>query len=181
MKLSPLTTPFPTRPMRELLKISSRRNVARGNYGMIAQLRGWLPDPIGGVYWVYLDNQYTGIYVPIHAGVERINPLYSTYDPDRFSEDSARWVYDFAENLLYLKWQEAIRDLRAVRDPLEREFMEKLADVDKTALEMMKKNPGQARAFLTESAWTNMDRAVKAYRDLRVTLISKYTNNKQGS
>ena len=113
--------------------------------------------------------------------MERINPLYSTYDPDRFSEDSARWVYDFAENLLYLKWQEAIRDLRAVRDPLEREFMEKLADVDKTALEMMKKNSGQARAFLTESAWTNMDRAVKAYRDLRVTLISKYTNNKQGS
>ena len=90
-------------------------------------------------------------------------------------------MYDFAENLLYLKWQEAIRDLRAVRDPLEREFLEKLPEVDKKALELMKKNPGQARTFLTESAWTNMDRAVKAYRELRSTLISKYTNNKQGS
>jgi len=181
MKLSPLATPFPTRPMRELLKISWRRNVSRGNYGMIAQLRGWLPDPIGGVYWVYLDNQYTGIYVPIYAGVERINPLYSTYDPDRFSEESARWVYDFAENLLYLKWQEAIVDLRAVRDPLEREFLDKLTEVDRQALDLMKKDEGKVRAFLTDTAWKYMNRAVKAYRDLRYTLISKYSNNKQGS
>ena len=57
MTKSPLATPFPTRPMRELLDITYRRMVSRGGYGMVAQLRSWLPDPVGGVYWFYVDNQ----------------------------------------------------------------------------------------------------------------------------
>jgi dipeptidase len=117
---SPLTTPFPTRSMRELLDITWHRYVSQGGYGMVAQLRGWLPDPIGGVYWFYLDNQYVSTYVPIYVGVQEISPLYKTYDPDKFSNDSARWAIDFVDNLLYLKWQEAIKDLRAARDPLSR-------------------------------------------------------------
>ena len=58
MKKSPMTTPFPTQDMRELLDITWRRMVSRGGYGMVAQLRSWLPDPIGGVYWLYVDNQH---------------------------------------------------------------------------------------------------------------------------
>lgn len=178
---SPLTTPFPTKDMRELLKISWRRNVSRGNYGMIAQLRGWLPDAIGGVYWVYLDNQYSGIYVPIRCGVQAISPLYSTYNPDRFSEDSARWVYDFVDNLLYLKWQEAIRDVRAVRDPLEDEFLKDVERIDRQAQELYRRKPAQAAKYLTDYTRACMERAVEAYRALRTTLIGKYTNNRQGS
>jgi len=79
-KKSPLTTPFPTKDMRELLDITSRRNVAHAHcyYGMITQLRDWLPDPIGGVYWFYLDNQHISTYVPIYAGTQEISPLYKT-------------------------------------------------------------------------------------------------------
>jgi len=50
MEKSPLATPFPTKEMRKLLDITYRRMVSRGGYGMVSQLRSWLPDPIGGVY-----------------------------------------------------------------------------------------------------------------------------------
>jgi dipeptidase len=179
-RLSPLTTPFPTRDQRELLKLTYRRTIPRGNYGMIAQLRGWLPDPVGGIYWVYLDNAYVSPYVPIYAGVREISPLYSTYDPDAFSEDSARWVYDFVENLLYLKWQEAIQDVRAVRDPYEAAYFEHQPAVEAEALSLQSRDPARAAAYLTDLVRRHMEALVKMYRDLRYRLITKYTNNKQG-
>jgi dipeptidase len=179
-KKSPLTTPFPTRDMRELLDITWRRMVSRGGYGMVAQLRGWLPPAIGGIYWFYVDNQYTSTYVPIYAGTQEISPFYQTYDPEKFSEDSARWAVDFVDNLLYLRWQEAIQDLRQVRDPLEAYFFESLEEIDGKALEMYKKNPDEAKEFLTEYTLTNMEKTVQMYRELREQLISKYTNNKLG-
>ena len=177
MVKSPLTTPFPTRDMRELLDIAWHRNVSKGGYGMVAQLRSWLPDPIGGVYWFYLDNQYVSTYIPIYAGVEEISAYYKTYDPDNFSENSARWAIDFVDNLLYLKWQEAIKDLKAVRDPLEASFFEKLSEIDAEALKLYKKNPEKAKKYLTKITLRRMEQVVKMYVDLRGLLITKYTNN----
>ena len=180
MKKSPLTTPFPTRDMRELLDLTYRRMVSRGGYGMVAQLRHWLPAPIGGVYWFYLDNQHVSTYVPIYAGVQEISPLYKTYDPDKFEENSARWTIDFVDNLLYLKWREAIKDLRDVRDPLEAGFFAEQDSIDSRALELFKKNPAKAKKFLTEYSKSKMKATVKMYQELRELLITKYTNNKQG-
>jgi dipeptidase len=180
MKKSPLSTPFPTRDMRELLDITWRRMVSRGGYGMVAQLRGWLPPEIGGIYWFYLDNQHVSTYVPIYTGVQEISPLYKTYDPDRFSEDSARWAIDFVDNLLYLRWRHAIKDLRAVRDPLEEEFFAKIDSVDRAALKLFKKNPELAKKHLTDYTRFSMERTVKMYKELRNLLITKYTNNKLG-
>ena len=88
-----------------LLSITNRRPVARhrGHYGMVCQLRGWLPDAIGGLYWVYLDNPYFSPYVPIYAGCTTTAPAYQVYDPERYSETSARWAIDFVDNLANLQ------------------------------------------------------------------------------
>jgi len=180
MKKSPLATPFPTRNMRELLDIVYRRMVSRGGYGMVAQLRGWLPASIGGVYWFYLDNQHVSTYVPIYAGVQEIHPLYKTWNPDAFDENSARWNIDFIDNLLYLNWQEGIKDVHTVRDPFEARLFDEQAEIDQKALELFQKNPKNAKKFLTEYSQSRMVEAVNLYRDLRKTLITKYTNNKGG-
>jgi len=178
MMKSPLTTPFPTPDMRNLLDITFRRNVSKGGYGMIAQLRGWLPDPIGGVYWFYVDNQYVSTYVPIYAGVRKIHPSYREYDPEKYSGSSVRWAVDFVDNLLYLKWQEAIIDVREVRDPLEAGFFAERETVDSEALELYGKDPVKAREFLTEYTCERMASVIQMYSELRDLLITKYSNNR---
>ena len=147
---------------------------------MVAQLRGWLPPEIGGIYWFYLDNQHVSTYVPIYAGAQEISPLYKTYDPDLFSEDSARWAIDFVDNLLYLRWQYAIKDLRAMRDPLEAEFFAATEEIDADALRLIKSDPESAKNYLTEFTRSCMERTVKMYKELQKLLITKYTNNKLG-
>jgi len=166
--------------MRELLDITWRRNVSRGGYGMVAQIRGWLPAPIGGIYWFYLDNQHVSTYVPIYAGVQEVSPYYKTYDPDKFNKKSARWAIDFVDNLLYLKWQEAIKDLRALRDPVEEKFFKEQPSIDQKALELYKKDPKLAKKFLTDITIKRMEKIVDMYSKLKELLITKYTNNKQG-
>lgn len=180
MYKSPLATPFPTREMRKLLDINWRRNVARGGYGMVAQLRSWLPDHIGGIYWVYQDNEHPGIYCPIYAGVRVLNPVIYTYDPNEFSDKSLKWAIDFVDNLLYLKWQEAIKDLEKKRNPLEQSYFDQIPEIDKKALDLYKKNPKKSRDILTDWTWEKMDEAMTMYKELRYEILVKYTNNKQG-
>ena len=179
-KLSPLATPFPTRDMRELLDITYRRMVSRGGYGMVAQLRSWLPDEIGGVYWFYVDNQHVSTYVPVYAGVQAISPLFMEYDPNNYSDMSARWAVDFVDNLLYLKWQEAIIDLRAIRDPMEKGFFDNQETFEEEALKLYKEDPVLAKEFLTDYTQRCMEDMVTMYHKLRDQLIMKYTNNRQG-
>jgi dipeptidase len=180
LKKSPLANPFPRKEMQKLLDITHRRNVARGGYGMICQLRSWLPDPVGGIYWVYQDNQKIGPYAPVYAGVTEINKSYKTYDPNHFNNKSARWNYDFVDNLMYLKWQEAWKDVKPVRDSLEQATFEEMKKIDKRAAEAYKDNPEKARKIITNYSSQKMDELVNTYRDLRYELIMKYTNNKQG-
>jgi dipeptidase len=151
-----------------------------GGYGMICQLRSWLPDPVGGIYWVYQDNQKIGPYAPVYAGVTEINKSYKTYDPNHFNNKSARWNYDFVDNLMYLKWQEAWKDVKPVRDSLEQATFEEMKKIDKRAAEAYKDNPEKARKIITNYSSQKMDELVNTYRDLRYELIMKYTNNKQG-
>ena len=148
---SPLATPFPGSDMKTLLKMTNRRPVARhrGHYGMICQLRDWLPQEIGGIYWVYLDNPYISPYVPFYAGILSVPDAYNIYDPEKFQQESARWAIDFVDNLARLKFQHAIGDIRAARDVFERGIFSRQESIEKNALERFRKRPAAARKYLT--------------------------------
>ena len=178
---SPLATPFPGRDMRELLKLTYRRPVARhrGHSGMIAQLRGWLPDPVGGVYWIFLDNPYVGPYVPMYAGNLSTHESYQIFDPNQYDERSARWAYDFVDNLLNLKFQEAIVDVHEKREPFENAIFERQAEIEKEALQRYEDNPKAAREYLTAYSNGLMEEATAIYVQLRNELIVNYTNNQE--
>lgn len=180
MKKSPLATPFPTRDMRELLDINNRRNVARpmGYYGMIAQLRGWLPNPIGGIYWVFLDNAYTSPYVPVYAGTREIADCYKNYDPTTYSNLSACWAIDFVDNLLYLKWQEAIKDVWEVRQPFEDKLFSERDSIDAEALALYRERPARALQYLTGYTGSRMEEVLEMYNSLHDQLIVTYSNSR---
>jgi len=71
-------------------------------------------------------------------------------------------------------------DLHAVRDPLEQSFFDEQKDVDKTFEELYKKSPKKAKQYITDLTIKRQNETLKMFQDLRITLITKYTNNKQG-
>jgi dipeptidase len=176
---STLATPFPGSDMRKLIKQTYRRPVARhrGHYGMVCQLRGWLPNEIGGVYWVYLDNPYFSPYVPIYAGNLSVAETYSIYDPDKYDEKSARWAIDFVDNLANLKFQLISKDVQEARNPFENEIFAKQGLVEDEALKRYRNNPADAQAYLTDYSNSLMNKVTEMYLGLRNSIITKYTNN----
>ena len=178
---SPLATPFPGSRLRELLQLTHRRPVARhrGHSGMIAQLRGWLPDAVGGVYWIFIDNPYIGPYVPMYAGNLSTHESYRIYDPERYDERSARWAFDFVDNLARLEFQSAIGDIRAVREPFEEGIFADQARIEREALALHEQDQQAAREYLTAYSNGLMQRATELYVDLRNRLIVKYSNNRE--
>ncbi len=178
---SPLATPFPGSEMRKLIGQTWRRPVARhrGHYGMVVQLRHWLPDAIGGVYWVYLDNPYFSPYVPIYAGNLSVAETYNIYDPEEYDERSARWAIDFVDNLANLQFQDVAADVRAVRDPFEEEMFISQERIEQEALALYKRDKNAARKFLTSYSDEKMNRVTAMFLELRNHIITKYTNNRE--
>ena len=113
LEKSPMATPVISAEMEKVLRIRHHRTIATQGYGMVAQLRSWLPDAVGGICWFCVDNPFVSPYVPVCAGVTDVSPLYKTYDCRGFSEGSARWAVDFVEKLMLLRWQPAATDSTA--------------------------------------------------------------------
>ena len=178
---SPLATPFPSRELRKLLKITYRRPVARhrGHYGMVLQLRDWLPDDIGGVYWVYLDNPYFSPYVPIYAGNLSVDDSYNIYDPDVYNEKSARWAIDFVDNMANLRFQDIAKDVQEVRTPFEDEIFNSQKTIEEEALKLYNKKPELAQKYLTNYSNGLMNDVTNMFLNLRNEIIVKYTNNNE--
>jgi len=174
---SPMASPFISPDMERVLHIRHHRTIATQGYGMVAQLRSWLPDAVGGIYWFYVDNPFVSPYVPVYAGVTDVSPLYKTYDFREFSEDSARWAVDFVEKLMLLHWQPAVKDLRAARDPVEKGFFAEQAAVDAKVQELAKADAAGAARYLTELTVSRMEKLVNLYRDLRKKLLTKYSGD----
>jgi dipeptidase len=175
---SPLASPFVGGEWERLLRIRHHRTIAGPGYGMVAQLRSWLPDAVGGVYWFYVDNPFVSAYVPVYAGVTDVSPLYKTYDFASFSEDSARWAVAFVAKLMLLRWQPAARDLRQARDPLENGFFADEPGVEAKVAKILKAGgaaaASEAAKYLTDLTVSRMEKVVRMFRDLRQLLLTKY-------
>ena len=180
-RMSPLATPFPGSDLRALLKLSNRRPVARhrGHYGMVCQLRSWLPDAVGGVYWVYQDNPYISPYVPVYAGCTDTAPSYQTYDPEHYSDRSARWAIDFVDNLCNLRFQDAAREVLAMRQPFEDKIFADQERIEKEALRLHAADPRRAKAYLTRYCRGLMEQVPPLYIGIRNRLITLFTNNRE--
>jgi len=63
---------------------------------------------------------------------------------------------------------------------VEKSYFERQAAVEAEALELLKKDQAAAKKYLTDLTRERMEGLVKLYQDLRLRLITKYTNNKLG-
>jgi len=175
-KGSRLATPYPSTELCRALKVRYRRPIAVRDcsHGFVARSRPRLPDSIGAAGWFFLDNPHTSCFVPIYAGVTSFPKSWRTYDRRQSSRDSARWAFAQIDNMVARRYQDNIRELRRVRDPLENEFFANSRTIEAAALEAHKRSPAEAARILTEFANASMALAEKTYWDLIDKLIAKY-------
>ena len=154
--ISPFANPFMPYDMYDLFKINGgwnelgERTIARWYtmYGTILQSRDWLPDEIGGVVWLAMDNIATSIYVPVYCGVTDLPEPYKT--PGRingYTMKSAWWAFNRLGTLTAQRWGDMRHDVDKVWIPLQKELFDYQSDIEKQAL-TIKQGPKRIE-FLT--------------------------------
>jgi len=175
---SPIATPFMTRDMMRLLGVQRERTIAcgRATYVQVTQSRDWLPDPIGGVVWLGYDNPMTTPHTPFYCGIERMPASYEIDGRAEFRRDCAWWAFRRVSKLALFRWQEMIGTIEAVWSPIEEKVFADQKKVEAEAMALYKKNPTEAKAFLTRYSLDLANQAIDAYWQLGDDLWSKYNN-----
>jgi dipeptidase len=142
----------------------------------VANSRSFLPDAVGGVLWYGLDDTYTSCYFPLYAGITAVPPSYGVGSLQKFSWDSAWWVFNLVANYAQLKFSYMVKDIQAVQQELEGNFFALQPAIEKTALEMMKADPDRARRFLTDYCVSAGEGVTRRWKELAEALFTKYND-----
>jgi len=148
--------------------------VNRAEYATVTQCRGWLPDAIGGIVWLAFGAQDTSCFMPLYAGMTQIPRSFEIGDHWVFDRKSARWAFDYVDFHTQVVYSQAIQDVRKAQEKWESGAMAKTPTIDKIALELHKKDPAQAREFLTDYCMNNAHSVIHAWWELGDNLLVKY-------
>ncbi|MCD6180082.1 MAG: C69 family dipeptidase [Bacteroidales bacterium] len=182
MIISPLANPHMPYDALKLHRINGgwgalgERTIARWYtmYGTIIQCRDWLPDMIGGVEWLAMDNISTSIYIPVYAGTTDLPESYKTPGRNGFTYKSAWWAFNRTGTLAAQRWGDMHKDVDAVFGPMQKEVFENTSEFEKEVLELYRKSPKKAQEKLTGYTihWGN--KVVDAAWQLGNDLWTKY-------
>ena len=148
---------------------------------MVAQMRHWLPDFVGGVLWFGCDDANMIAFTPVYCCTNIVPECYSEKVADalNFSFKSAFWVCNWVSNTVYYRYNQLFEELKTVRDRLETDYNNLQ---DKTEREAMiiagpeGKKEKEARKYLT--AYTNRTAMGMLYQwmELGKYLMVKYND-----
>ena len=153
-----------------------------------AQLRGWMPNPVGGLIWASIGEGATAGRIPWYVGTRRTPEAYNIgtrpYRPrsdplamNDYDPRSAYWGFRIVTNLVNLFYT-ATKDevIPAWRRWEEANFRMQEA-VERTALELHERDPGLAEEFLTTYTCAKASEALEMARAMQRrlhTIISHY-------
>lgn len=145
-------------------------------FSFIAQMRRWLPDPIGGIFWFGVDDAGTCVYVPFYCGINQVPWSYSEGNGDMlaYSEDAAFWVFNRVAHFAYLFYDRVMPDIRKLQAEIENGFYETIPAVDVAAHKLYASSPEKAREFVSGFSCNAANNTVKRWRELGTFLLVKY-------
>ncbi len=85
-------------------------------YSTVIQLRSWLPDEVGGVCWMALDNPGESPRFPIFSGTTELPKLLQVCGQHSDRDDAALWHYRKANRLATVRWGTYRKVLEPLRD-----------------------------------------------------------------
>ena len=115
---SPAANPWLTGTMQKTLnylnpdavKFQRTVSVAWCSYSFVAQLRDWLPDEVGGVCWISVDNPGQSPRIPIFCGTTRLPKAFALCGQKKYNEQTVLWQFRKANKLATLAWQTTKKD-----------------------------------------------------------------------
>lgn len=145
-------------------------------FSFIAQMRNWLPNHIGGIYWFGVDDAGSTVYVPFYCGITKVPHSFAEGNGDMltYSDDAAFWVFNRVAHFKYLFYDRVMPEIKKVQNELEAGFSSDIQKIDADALALYKLDPLKGREFLTDYADNSANKTIKRWKDLDNFLLVKF-------
>ncbi|MBE0637968.1 MAG: C69 family dipeptidase [Bacteroidales bacterium] len=145
-------------------------------FSFIAQMRSWLPNPIGGIIWFGVDDATCSVYMPMYCSIK-----HAPYSMERghgammrWSDDAAFWVFNQVTNFAYTRWNTIYPEVINKIHTYEQEFVKQTPAIDAKALELYKSSPEQAVSFLTDYSTRLGDQVTDEWKHFYRYLFMRY-------
>jgi dipeptidase len=142
----------------------------------VSQSRAWLPNAVGGLVWFGMDDSYTSCYLPFYCGIDAVPRSFAAGTIQKFSWDSAWWVFNVAANYAYSKYSLVLPEIQAVQKDIESNLLALQPVVEKTAVELSHSNPGLMTRYLTDYSVMHAELTVDRWKALIEHLFTKYND-----
>ena len=144
----------------------------------VIQLRNNMPPEIGGVIWAGVSPSLTTPYIPYYLGIKEIPPPYGVAGP-WFDNNSAYWHFRTLTTLLELRFPALIKEILPMWQAMESRLFSLQDPVEKTVLELYKKDREAAGDFLTVYSYGLSLKALQMAKELKKkikTQLAKTSN-----
>ncbi len=138
----------------------------------VVQLRDWLAPDVGGVLWAGLSTPSMTPFVPFYSGITEIPKAYGTAE-ERYDPDSAFWTYRTVANLVNPHHSRLIGMVLPEWEAMEDEALALQPAIDKSAVELLRRDPALARKFMTTWSCGRAHMALERTRDIIADLHTK--------
>jgi dipeptidase len=161
-------SPYRTRPLtwtNQGLHYVNERTVGTQQTGwhFLAQMRGHLPDPVGGVIWFGVDDTSMSVHTPIYCSSTRVPHNWADGNGDAltFSFDSAFWVFNMVANFVYPRYSLVYPLVVDKIIETETGFFKDIAEVDAQAMKLLSNSTAAAVEYLTSYSETTANKLVQ--------------------
>ena len=117
-------------------------------YSTVIQLRSWLPDEVGGVAWIALDNPGESPRFPIFCGTTALPQLLQICGQHSDRDDAALWHYRKANRLATVRWGNYRKTIETARDYFIEKGQRELPFVEKTWQDIHSRSTEEAEKML---------------------------------
>ena len=153
-------------------------------YSTVIQARKWMPDAIGGVCWMSLDNPGQSPRFPIFAGGTELPAIVKICGQHRYREDCLLWHLRRTNKLATVRWGVCRKTLEPARDHFLDKALREMPLIEQTYVDMMrqsgtddeadKKQRTEAAALLNDYTADFIGSVILRWDELYLTYWRKY-------
>jgi dipeptidase len=145
-------------------------------FSWVAQMRSWLPNHIGGIFWYGIDDANLSVHIPFYCGITEVPFTHSGSNGDilTYSETSAFWVFQRVSHTAYLFYDRTIGDIKNKQNELRDKFEAFTPAIDAAATMLYNKDPKLGLEFITDYSNNTAINTVNQWRELGQFLLVKY-------
>jgi dipeptidase len=147
----------------------------------IAQLRGWLPNPIGGILWGGLAAAWATPHILFYLGItktpEPFNIGTNIRGTSSYNPKSAYWIFETITSLVNLFYRPTINMVQPVWENWEDRLYALQPSLEKVVLDLYKADNNLAIGFLTDYSCSKAMEALDIAKKMIPKIITKIASS----